>query len=166
MMRIRLSLATPDDAEGVAALRATVAHDLLARYGKGHWCSVVSVQAVLLGMRRGRTYVAKHRNMIVATLTLSTRKPWAIDRSYFTRSERPLYLTGMAVAPAVQRSGIGRSCLTEAVSIGRGWPGSSICLDAYDAAAGAGEFYRTCGFREVGRALYRGVPLIYFELLL
>jgi hypothetical protein len=44
------------------------------------------------------------------------------------------------------------------------WPASAIFLDAYDAEAGAGEFYRKCGFREVGRASYRGAPLIYFEM--
>jgi len=32
--------------------------------------------------------------------------------------------------------------------------------------AGAGEFYRKCGFRETGRATYRTVPLIYYERLL
>jgi hypothetical protein len=28
-------------------------------------------------------------------------------------------------------------------------------MEAYDAAAGAGEFYSKCGFREVGRVTYR-----------
>ena len=31
---------------------------------------------------------------------------------------------------------------------------------------GAGDFYRKCGFREVGSATYRSAPLIYFELIL
>jgi len=39
-------------------------------------------------------------------------------------------------------------------------------LDAYDGAAGAGRFYAKCGFLEVGRKIYRGVPLVYFELML
>ena len=56
--------------------------------------------------------------------------------------------------------------LDEAKEIARAWPGDAIRLDAYDAAAGAGEFYAKCGFREVGRATYRGTPLIYFELML
>ena len=44
-------------------------------------------------------------------------------------------------------------------------PSDAIRLDAFDADAGAGEFYSKCGFREVGRASYRSVPLIYFEML-
>ena len=32
--------------------------------------------------------------------------------------------------------------------------------------AGAGGFYARCGYTEVGRAVYRDAPLIYFELLL
>jgi hypothetical protein len=50
--------------------------------------------------------------------------------------------------------------------VARAWPSDALRLDAYDHAAGAGPFYATCGFREVGRVTYRGVPLIYFELLL
>ena len=42
----------------------------------------------------------------------------------------------------------------------------TIRLDAYDAPAGAGPFYSRCGFREMGRVIYRKVPLVYFEQLL
>jgi hypothetical protein len=42
----------------------------------------------------------------------------------------------------------------------------AIRLDAYDAEAGAGPFYARCGFREVGRVLYRSTPLVYYERLL
>jgi hypothetical protein len=46
------------------------------------------------------------------------------------------------------------------------WPADAVLLDAFDhAAAGVGEFYRKCGYREVGRVSYRHVPLIYFEML-
>ena len=69
----------------------------------------------------------------------------------------------MAVEPALQRTGIGRAMLDDAKRIAREWPGDAIRLDAYDTAAGAGEFYAKCGFREVGRAIYRGTPLIYYE---
>jgi len=109
-------------------------------------------------------YVARNRNRLIATLALSTKIPWAIDRKYFSASVRPLYLTTMAVSPADQRMGIGRLCIEEALRIAGEWPGDAIRLDAYDAAAGTGEFYRKCGFKEVGRATYRNVPLIYFEM--
>jgi GNAT superfamily N-acetyltransferase len=65
----------------------------------------------------------------------------------------------------MQRQGVGRRLLEEAKIVAAAWPCDAIRLDAYDAAAGAGPFYAKCGFREVGRMTYRGVPLIYFELL-
>ena len=99
-------------------------------------------------------------------LSLGTRKPWAIDKKFFSDSKHPLYLTAMAVQPFEQRKGIGRACLREASRIAKNWPSDAIRLDAWDAEAGAGAFYEKCGFREVGRATYRNTPLIYFELLL
>jgi GNAT superfamily N-acetyltransferase len=161
-----LTQATADDAEELASLHTTVAVDLTARFGQGHWSSPTTVKGVLFTMKRATVFVARKRQRIVATLALSTRKPWAIDKSYFAPSPRPLYLTSMAVDPRHQRKGLGTQCMDEARRIAAAWPADAIRLDAYDAAGGAGGFYAKCGFREVGRVVYRMVPLIYYELLL
>lgn len=165
-MRLTLQIATVDDVSDLVTLRNAASDDLTARYGNGPWSSGLTDKGVLFEMRRSKVYVARYRHRLIATLALSTRKPWAIDSGYFSVSQRPLYLTSMAVSPGKQRQGVGRMCLEEACRIGRQWPGDAVRLDAYDAAAGAHEFYRKCGFREVGRASYRGIPLIYFEMLL
>ena len=163
-MSIKLQVAKMGDAAGIAALQTAAAAHLTARFGEGPWSRPTSDKAVLFQMRNATVYVARDEDEPKATLTLATKKPWAIDRKYFTPCKRPLYLTGMAVAPDDQRKGIGRSCIEEALRITKAWPADAIWLDAYDATAGAGEFYRKCGFREVGRAAYKDVPLIYFEM--
>ena len=163
---VKLSPAGAEDAAELGALHRAVSEDLTARYGQGPWSTGPSERAVLFHMRRGNVYVARSRGRVIAALTLSKRKPWAIDVKYFTAVERPLYLTGMAVTPGRQRRGVGRMCLDEARKIAKKWPGDAIRLDAFDAEAGAGEFYSKCGFREVGRTVYRVAPLIYFELVL
>ena len=117
-------------------------------------------------MRTSKVFVARQKSKLVATLRLTTKKPWAIDRSYFSECQRPLYLLSMAVAPQLQRQGIGRLCLEEVKKICRQWPADAIRLDAYDAPAGAGPFYAKCGFQDVGRASYRGCLLAYFEMML
>jgi GNAT superfamily N-acetyltransferase len=165
-MRIKLQVATGEDVCDLVSLRNTVAQDLTSRFGKGHWSMNVSERGVIFQMSRATVYVARYRRRLFATLALSKRKPWAIDTSYFTVCERPLYLTGMAVAPGRQRKGIGRLCIEQITEIARQWPSDAIRLDAYDAAAGGGEFYRKCGFREIAHASYKGNPLIYFEMLL
>jgi GNAT superfamily N-acetyltransferase len=156
----------PEDAEEIAALRVAAAEDLTARFGKGFWSSVTTAKGVLLGMKRGRVLAAVSEGAIAGTLTLSTWKPWAIDKSYFMRVERPIYLTSMAVDPKLQRQGVGRALMAAAEEAVRAWPGQAIRLDAFDAEAGAGGFYAKCGYREVGRTIFRSVPLIYFEKLL
>ena len=164
-MRVRLEPATSNDVGDLVAMHNTSSRDLTDRFGKGPWTGQTTDKGVLFRMTRGTIFVARRRKKLIAALTLSTRKPWAIDRKYFTACERPLYLTGMLVEPSLQRTGIGKLCVAEARRIAADWPADSICLDAWDGNAGAGEFYRKCGFREVGRATYRTAPLIYFEML-
>jgi len=165
-MRVTLDEATPEDAAAIARLRNDVADRLTRHHGKGHWSYASSEYGILSCMKRSRVYVAWHDGRIIATLTLQTKKPWAIDRSYFTDVKTPVYLLSMAVDVESQGQGIGRQCVEQARAIAERWPADAIFLDAYDANAGAGEFYRKCGFEEVGRVTYRGTPLIYFQLLL
>jgi GNAT superfamily N-acetyltransferase len=165
-MKLAFSTATPADAVELAALHTAVAEDLTRRYGRGFWSHKTSEKGALLAIRNARVLIARRGNAIVGTLNLPTKKPWAIDVSYFTPVEKPLYLTGMAVMPALQRQGVGRRLLKEAVKQARAWPADAIRLDAYDADIGAGGFYAKCGFREVAHVTYRKNPLIYFELVL
>jgi len=163
---LAISTATPDDASAIAAVRNAAAERLTDEYGRGHWSGYTTDQGVLRGIDTSRVLVARLAGVIVGTLRLATKKPWAIDVKYFADSKRPLYLVDMAVSPESQREGVGRQLLEEAARVAVGWHGDAIRLDAYDHAAGAGGFYVKCGFEEVGRAIYRGVPLIYFQRLL
>lgn len=164
--KLRFEQAVPDDAAEIARLRTRVADDLTARYGLGHWSAKVGERGVLHDMSTSRVIIVRRGSAIVGTLRLATKKPWAIDVTYFTPRRRPIYLTDMAVDPPMQGRGIGRRLLEEARRIVTEWPGDAIRLDAYDAEAGAGGFYSSCGYREVGRVSYKGTPLIYFELLI
>ena len=165
-MNITLSDATASDAPALAALRTAVAAHLTHDFGRGHWSSAVTETGVLHSLRHSRVFVAREAARIIGTLQLAVKKPWAIDPSYFKNCHRPLYLLGMAVDPSLQRRGLGRAMLEHVRRIARAWPADAVRLDAYDATAGAGLFYAKCGFQEVGRAIYRQVPLIYYELML
>jgi GNAT superfamily N-acetyltransferase len=165
-MRVKLREAAERDVLNIAQLRTAAAETLTKRFGVGHWSGIATEKAVRFDMRNSKVFVAVHRSRLVATLRLATKKPWAIDRTYFNASKRPLYLLSMAVTPDLQRQGIGRQCVEEIREICRRWPADAIRLDAYDTPAGAGGFYAKCGFRNVGRAEYRGCPLLYFEWLI
>ena len=165
-MTLRYDEADDRDVAVLSRLRTAAAMKLTEEHGKGHWSTPISEAAVRRGFPHARVLVARDGGEVVGTLRLATKKPWAIDLKYFTRAGRALYLTDMAVDPASQRRGVGRGLLHAAVEVARAWPADAIRLDAYDAAAGAGPFYAACGLREVGRASYRGVPLVYFEKLL
>lgn len=160
---IRLERARIGEAAAIAALRTAANAALTDRFGAGFWSGIVTERWVRFRMRNESVFVVRRRGRILATLILAAKKPWSIDRTCFSPVTRPLYLIEMAVDPACQREGIGRACLAEAARIAATRRADAILLDAFDAKAGAGGFYRACGFREVGRATYRRVPLIYFE---
>jgi GNAT superfamily N-acetyltransferase len=165
-VRFKLQLATNDDAAELAALHSTVADHLTSLHGRGAWSGHGTEKGALYAMRISRVFVAREASEIVATLRLASKKPWAIDTSYFTACGTPLYLLGMAVAPARQRCGIGRRCMEEARQLAKELQADAIRLDAFAGEAGAGGFYARCGCTEMGRPIYRNTPLIYFEILL
>jgi GNAT superfamily N-acetyltransferase len=162
-MKLAISTASPADSIELAALHSAVAEDLT---GRGFRSNKTSEKGALLAIRSARVLVARRGKTIVGTLNLPTKRPWAIDVSYFTPVEKPLYLTAMAVIPAMQRQGIGRQLIKEAVKQARAWPADAIRLDAFDHDTGAGGFYAKCGFHKVAHVIYRKSPLIYFELVL
>jgi GNAT superfamily N-acetyltransferase len=168
-MKLAFATATDSDAAVLAALHSAVAEDLTRRFGHGYWGSAQTEAGVLRALRKpkfSRVLIARLNDRIVGTLHLATKKPWAIDAAYFTPVKTPMYLTNMAVHPDVQRKGVGRQLMKEVEAVARAWLADAIRLDAYDARAGAEDFYAKCGFREVGRVTYRRVPLVYFESVL
>jgi ribosomal protein S18 acetylase RimI-like enzyme len=165
-LRLKFRDATIDDVPAIAALQNAAAGALTARFGEGHWSSLVTERRALLSQRHAVVRVGTSAKHVITILRLATKKPWAIDVTYFTPVKRQLYLTGMAVSVAHQGRGLGRLALDDAEVVAREWPADAVRLDAYDAAAGAGGFYAKCGFQERGRVVYRGDPLVYYELLL
>jgi GNAT superfamily N-acetyltransferase len=163
---VTFDLAQDADVPALAALHSAVAASLTRAYGEGHWSSSASEAIVRRGITTSKAIVARDATGIAGTARLDAKRPWAISPKPFAQVRRPLYLIDMAVRPSLQRSGLGRLLIEQAVQIARVWPGDSIRLDAYDAPAGAGAFYLKCGFTEVARADYKGVPLVYFERLL
>jgi GNAT superfamily N-acetyltransferase len=163
---LEVTSANEGDAAAIATIRTAVAERLTERYGRGHWSSCVTDKSVLRGLKASRVLVAREKGRVAGTVRLATTKPWAIDTKYFSTVQKPIYLHDLAVAPELQGQGIGGLLVEEAKAVAAAWPGDAIRLDAYDHAAGAGESYARCGFREVGRVTYRGVRLRHFELLL
>jgi GNAT superfamily N-acetyltransferase len=163
---MRFRDATMKDVPVMAAMQNAAAGALTARFGPGHWSSLTTERSSELSLRHGRVRLGMIEKRIVTLLRLATKKPWAIDVSYFTPVKRPLYLTGMAVSVEHQGKGLGRFAIDDARQVARAWPADAIRLDAYNAEAGAGAFYTRCGFSERGRVVYKGDPLVYLELLL
>ncbi|MFN7961449.1 MAG: GNAT family N-acetyltransferase [Thermoanaerobaculia bacterium] len=158
--------ATPEHAAALAELHGAAARRVVEVYGPGPWGHGLSERSVARSLGAASVVVAWRGGEVVGTATLTRKKPWAIDLGYFQPVRAALYLVNMAVHPHHQRQGVGRALLDHCAVLAREGSALALRLDAFDGAAGAGAFYARCGFREVGRKVYRGTPLVYFELLL
>ncbi len=165
-MALSFRFATESDIPALLKLRLAVDADQARRFGKNRWSTTINEKSVARGLKSSRVLVARRHGRIVGTLRMATEKPWAIDLRYFTPVAKAVYLHDIDVDPLLQRSSIGRQLIERAKAVAREWPVGAIRLDAYDGSSGGGPFYRKCGFTEVGRAVYRGVPLVYFECVL
>ena len=158
--------ATLADVAVIAALQNAAAGALTGRFGAGHWSMLTTERGAALAQRHARVRLGRDGRRVLTVLRLATKKPWAINVTYFTPVKRPLYVTGMTVSVAAQGQGLGRRAIEDACAVAKAWPADAIRLDAYDATAGAGAFYERCGFIARGRVVYKGVPLVYYEMVL
>ena len=166
-MALLFRFANDVDIPALLKLRLAVDADQALRFGKNRWSTAISEKSVARGLRSpSRVLVAKRHGRIIGALRMETKKPWAIEVRHFTPVEKVVYLHDVNVDPPVQQSGVGRQLIERAKAVAREWPVDAIRLDAYDGPSGGGSFYRKCGFIEVGRLVYRGVPLVYFEFVL
>jgi GNAT superfamily N-acetyltransferase len=164
---LKLSFRFAEEADILALLDLQLAVDAeqARRFGSDRWRTTINEKSVARGLKTSRILLACEPGRIVAAMRIDTKKPWAVDLEHFTPVGKAVYLHDVNVAPEVQRSGIGRELLDRVERAVREWSVDAIRVDTYDGSAGAGQFYARCGFNEVGRAVYRRVPLVYFELV-
>jgi GNAT superfamily N-acetyltransferase len=164
---VTLRQAKPDDAATAREILAAAAADLTARFGEGHWSHVRSVATLRKHALNGTLYLADAGLEPVGVLRLTEHKISFHRREWFARPNDPAgYLLDMSVHPSCQRQGIGRRAMDLVDRLARCARLSTVRLDAYAGPAGAGPFYRKCGYIQVHSATFRGVALEYFEKVL
>lgn len=161
---IRLRQASCDDVNAAREILAAAAADLTARFGQGHWSHVRGIETLRKHAGNGTLYVAEARNGPIGVLRLTARRIGFYRTAWFAHPDDPAgYLMDMAVRPDHQRRGVGRQSMQLADQLARSAGLRAMRLDAYAGPAGAGEFYRKCGYALVHSAVFRGVALEYFE---
>ena len=165
-MALSFRFASEGDIPALLKLRLAIDADQTRRFGHDRWSTTINEKSVARGLKSSRVLIATRHRRIIGALRMETKKPWAVDLRYFTPVAKAVYLHDVNVNPQLQRTGVGRKLMERAKAVAREWPVDAIRLDAYDGPSGGGPFYKKCGFTEVGRAVYRSVPLVYFECVL
>jgi GNAT superfamily N-acetyltransferase len=164
---LRLRQAGLDDVGTVREILAAAAADLTACFGDGHWSTVRAIETLRKYADNGDLCLVEANSIAVGTLRLTDRKIGFYRNDWFARPDDPAgYLLDMAVHPNHQRRGIGRRSLQLTEQLARGAGLRAIRLDAYVGPAGAGDFYKKCGYALMHAGAFKGVALEYFEKLL
>jgi GNAT superfamily N-acetyltransferase len=150
----------------IAAVRDDSSGDLQRRFGEGHWCGITNPDRLKREIKKGRQlYLVSSAGEPVATFAIAESGPKFLRPDWFTEPQSPaMYLTGLSVVCAGQGQGVGRWCMKfirkNVASRGFKW----LRFDAYDAPAGALDFYAKCGCAERQRFDFNGVALIAIEM--
>ena len=163
MRALSFRFATEADIAELLELRLAIDADQQQRFGDDRYATTDTERSVARSLKSSRILVVTRSGRIVGLVSMGTKKPWAIDLEYFSPVSKALYLHSVNVHPTLQRSGIGRQLMERVKQLAKEWPVDAIRLDAYDGPSGAGPFYKKCGFEKLGHAVYRTVPLIYYE---
>jgi GNAT superfamily N-acetyltransferase len=155
------------DIKLVRSILAAAADDLTARFGQGHWSGARTMETLKAYAERGELYLIEANSTAAGTLRLTDRKIGFYHNAWFARPDDPAgYLLDMAVHPDHQRLGIGHRAMQMMERLAQQAGLQAVRLDAYQGPAGAGAFYRKCGYAMVHTGDMRGVGLEYFEKLL
>jgi GNAT superfamily N-acetyltransferase len=160
---ITISRADIKEARALTALRTAVARDMTERFGGGPWSALPNRMVVIRQMRASHVLVARRYDEIIGTVRLAFANTAVFDARMFTPVDTALYVLGLAVSPGSRGRGIGSRIMSVAKEVARSWPAQALWLATYDNSAGAGRFYRKCGFREVGPGVFDDLPLTYYE---
>jgi ribosomal protein S18 acetylase RimI-like enzyme len=157
---------TRADGSGLRALYRAVAADLRAK-GVRQWDRFYPNRWIIGGdVRRGAAFGIREEGRIVGAVVVDRRQsgkyaglPWS------DRSGNPACVHRLAVHPAHQGRGIGKSLLRYAEEQARRAGCTSIRLDVYSANPGAVAMYRRAGYAEVGTVRFpmREAPYLVFE---
>ena len=154
----------PEDARHVREIRLRAAEHLTGRYGVGHWSGVSTLRTLKKHALESSIFAVESAGTMVGTFTLSEKKIGFYRKSWFANPEdAAIYLTDMAIDPAEQRKGTGRWCMVQIESIAQSRGILEVRFDAYDAPAGAGAFYRKCGYTRVHWGSIGSTALEYYE---
>jgi GNAT superfamily N-acetyltransferase len=161
---IQIRLASTEDAPLVRELRVAVAEHLTREHGTGHWSQVGSVETIQDSAAAQILFVVEQGGELIGTFRLTDKKEAWYRASWFARPEaQAAYLRAMAIRPDDQRKGIGRFVMDWMEQRVQRKGLAALRFDAYDSKAGAGEFYRKCGYTHVHSGEFNGVALEYYE---
>jgi GNAT superfamily N-acetyltransferase len=163
-VNVKVRPATAAEVPAIQATRLSAAEELTDHHGDGQWSYVSSENTLVDALNSGLLFVIDADGMLVGTFRLTDRKIAFYQERWFAEPDAPAaYLRDMAIAPDRQRQGVGRQAIAAIEELAQRHGARALRLDAYVGPAGAGPFYRKCGYTRVHKGSFNNVQLEYYE---
>ena len=168
-MKLEVQKVGPDDVEELHSILEKCGQDMQARFGLGHWVPAYPLHLMCRDAETKSVYAVREGDQVVATFTVGTSAPPYYDLSMWEDPDaKALYVSRLAVLPALQGKGIGKWCMKTIEQLAAAEGCVAVRLDAYDKHLELHEFYRHLGYRRRGAArfntkLYEETGTVFFE---
>jgi GNAT superfamily N-acetyltransferase len=168
-MNLEIRKVGPDTIEELHNILEECGQDMQVRFGLAHWVPAYPLHLMQRDAEVKSVFAVRAGDRAMATFTIGTQVPSYYDMTIWENpGAKALYVSRLAVLPALQGRGIGKWCMDTIERLAVAEDCTAVRLDAYDKHVELHEFYRRLGYRQRGvfrfnTKLYGETGAVFFE---
>jgi len=168
-MNLEIQRVGPDSIEKLHKILEKCGQDMQVRFGLTHWVPAYPLHLMCKDAEVKSVFAIREGNQAIATFTIGTQAPSYYDMTIWENpGAKALYVSRLAVLPALQGRGIGKWCMSTIERLAVAEECTAVRLDAYDKHVKLQDFYCRLGYQQKGTSrfntkLYGETGAVFFE---
>jgi len=148
--------ATINDKDAIYHNIELCANDMFEKQGLNHWIPVYSIEKIEKDIIEKEVFVLEYQNNIIGNFTMYSglNELWK-DNYFYNNSKRIIYVSKLCIIPEYSKHGLGKMCMKYIENYSKNNQYDCVCLDVYDKAIYAVNFYKKNGYSVLGEAKTR-----------
>ena len=130
--------------------------NMLKEQGLEHWIPVYSIESIEKDINEKNVFIVEYKEKIIGNFTVYSglNDLWK-DNWFYEKSINNIYVSKLCIIPEYSKHGFGKMCMQYIEEFCLNNKYNCICLDVYDKAIHAINFYKKIGYEIIGNASTR-----------